>query len=125
MRIAGEIGYAPTTPTRQAVNTGTSGDTDGLAWNVSASLMEFARGHSVGLLYGRAGAGWLISPQYRDNEEQIELRWSWRPTPDVVIDARVRRRKELSRLVTASQRTDELDVFVRATWRLSDVRMNK
>ncbi len=117
MRIAGEIGYAPNTPTRQAVNTGTSGDADGLAWNVSASLMEFARGHSVGLLYGRTGAGWLLSPQYRDNEEQIELRWSWRPTPSLVIDARVRRREELSRLVTASQRVEALDVFVRATWR--------
>ena len=104
-------------PTRQAVNTGTSGDADGLAWNVSASLMEFARDHSVGLLYGRTGAGWLLSPQYRDNEEQIELRWSWRPTPDLVIDARVRRRRELRRLATATQRAEALDVFVRATLR--------
>ena len=88
-------------------------------------IMEFARGHSIGLLYGRTGAGWLLSPQYRDNEEQIELRWSWRPTPDLVIDARVRRRKELDRLVTATQRVEELDVFVRATWRLADVRLNR
>ena len=125
MRIAGEIGYAPNTPTRQAVNTDTSGDADGLAWNVSASFMEFARGHSIGLLYGRTGAGWLLSPQYRDNEEQIELRWSWRPTSDLVIDARVRRRKELDRLVTATQRVEELDVFVRATWRFSGERLNR
>ena len=125
MRIASEVGYAPNTPTRQAVNTGTSGDADGLAWNVSASLMEFARGHSIGLLYGRTGAGWLLSPQYRDNEEQIELRWSWRPTSDLVIDARVRRRKELDRLVTATQRVEELDVFVRATWRFSGERLNR
>ena len=99
------------------MNTGNSGDTDGLAWNISASIMEYAPGHSIGLLYGRTGDGWLLSPQYRPNEEQIELRWSWRPTPDLVIDARVRRRDELDRLTTASHRIDELDVFVRATWR--------
>ena len=123
MRIAGEVGYAPTTPTRQAVQTGTSGDTDGLAWNVSASLMEFARGHSIGLLYGRTGAGWLLSPQYRANERQIELRWSWRPSSDLVVDARVRKRSELDRLVTASQRGEEVDVFVRATWRRPEFRL--
>ena len=92
-------------------------DAQDLAWNISASLMEFARDHSIGLLYGRTGAGWLLSPQYRANEEQIELRWSWRPNSDLVVDARVRRRKDLDRLLTANQRSDELDVFVRATWR--------
>ena len=125
LRIAGEVGYAPTTPTRQAAKTGTSGDTDGLAWNVSASLMEFARGHSIGLLYGRTGAGWLLSPNYRANERQIELRWSWRPDSDLVVDARVRKRSELDRLMTASQRREELDVFVRVTWRRSDVRLKR
>jgi hypothetical protein len=119
MRLAGEIGYAPNTPTQQAMDVGVSGDTDGLAWNVSANLMEFARGHSIGLLYGRTGAGWLLSPQYRANEEQIELRWSWRPNTNLVVDARVRSRKDLDRLLTASQRSDDLDVFVRATWRLN------
>jgi hypothetical protein len=116
-RLAGEIGYAPNTPTRVAVNTGASGDADGLAWNLSASLMEFAPRHSIGLLYGRTGAGWLLSPQYRPNEEQIELRWSWRRTPNLVIDARVRLRDDLDPVGTATELRNELDGFIRATWR--------
>ena len=116
-RLAGEIGYAPNTPTRLAVDTGASGDTDGLAWNVSASLMDFAPRQSIGLLYGRTGAGWLISPQYRPNEEQLELRWSWRRTSNLVIDARVRLRDDLDPLGTGTKLRNQVDAFVRATWR--------
>lgn len=119
LRFAAELGYAPETPTRQAVGTGTSGDADGLAWNLSVSLMDFAPTHSIGILYGQTGAGWLLSPQYANNEEQIEIRWSWRPRSNFIIDARVRQREDLDRLVTAQRNEKELDFFLRATWRYS------
>ena len=123
LQVAGEIGYAPETPTRQAVGTGTSGDTDGLAWNVSTSLMDFVPGHSIGVLYGRTGSGWLLSPQFGNNEEQIEARWSWRMTENLTIDARIRRREDLHRLLTAQRQQKELDVFLRLTWRYSRKRI--
>lgn len=117
LRFAGEVGYAPETPTRQAVGIGGGGDSDGLAWNASISLMDFIPKHSIGFLYGQTGAGWLLSPQYDNNEEQIELRWSWRPDANFIIAARVRQREELDQLVGTLRKNKEFDYFVRATWR--------
>jgi len=119
LQIAGEIGYAPETPTRQATGTGVSGDAGGLAWNFSISLMDFVARHSIGVLYARTEAGWLLSPQYANNEEQIEIRWSWRPRSDIILDARVRQRKDLDQLLTAQRKQTELDYFLRVTWRFS------
>lgn len=123
LQVAGEFGYAPETPTEAAFGLATQGDgteeTDGVAWNVSASVMDLLPGHSVGLLYGRTEAGWLLSPQYGANERQIEMRYSWRPDPDIMIDARLRRRKDLDRLAGAAQRADEWQFYVRGTVRYS------
>ena len=66
---AGEVGYAPETPTAKAVDLDQAGDVSGLAWNVVASLMNIRPGHSLGLNYGRIDAGWLLSPQFQENEE--------------------------------------------------------
>jgi hypothetical protein len=119
LRVAGEVGYAPETPTRQAVGTGVSGDANGLAWNASVSLMNIAPGQSLGVLYGRTEAGWLLSPQYANNEEQIEIRWSWRLRSNLIVDARVRQREDLDQILTAQRKSKERDFFLRATWRYS------
>ena len=72
--VGGELGYAPETPTAQAVDLDEAGDAEGLAWNLVASLMNLRPDHSLGLNYGRTDAGWLLSPQYRENEELLEVR---------------------------------------------------
>ena len=118
-RVAGEIGYAPETPTRQASGIGTSGDSDGLGWAVSASLMNFRPGHSIGLNYARMGAGWLLSPQYRQNEVLQEVRYVWRYRDDRAFEIRVRQRDELDRLVTAQNKRDEFDLHLRFTSRFT------
>ena len=115
--VAGELGYAPETPTGAAVDLDEAGDVEGLAWNVVASLMEFRPGHSLGLNYGRTEAGWLLSPQYRENEELLEVRYLWKKTTRLTIEARARLREDLDRLTTAVRKREELDGFVRLTWR--------
>jgi hypothetical protein len=115
--VAGELGYAPETPTGEAVDLDEAGEVDGLAWNVMASLMEFRPGHSLGLNYGRTDAGWLLSPQYRDNEELLEFRYFWEQSSRLTIEARARLREDLDRLNTAVRKREELDGFVRLTWR--------
>ena len=115
LNIAGEIGYAPETPTRAAVGLVGNGDTDGLAWLVSASMVEFRPGHSVGINYGRADAGWLLSPQYRENEEAIEIRYMWRRSSNLALDIRGRWREELEQLTSAIRKREELNVFARFT----------
>jgi hypothetical protein len=115
--VAGELGYAPETPTAGAVDLEEAGDVAGLAWNVVASLMDVRPGHSFGLNYGRTDAGWLLSPQYRENEELLEVRYLWKKSGQLTIEARARLREELDRLNTAVRKREEIDGFVRLTWR--------
>jgi hypothetical protein len=119
LRAGTEIGYAPETPTHEAVNLPGTGDVSGLAWNIVASAMDVAPGHSIGLNYARTGAGWLISPQYRPNEELIEIRWQWLDWKIPMLETRIRRRTELDQQVDTARRRTQWDFFVRATYRFT------
>ena len=90
---------------------------DGLALAVTASVMDIWPSHSIGINYARSDPGWLLSPQYRDNEELFEVRYLWRKSDDFVVDARIRWREELDQKVTESQKLDEFDFFARVTLR--------
>ena len=116
LRVAAELGYAPETQTRAAAGLAGDGDADGLAWNVVLSLMDFKPSHSVGVNYGRVGAGWLLSPQFRQNESLAEIRYLWRRSKDLALDIRVRRRTDLEQLAGSDQKQSEVDFFVRLTW---------
>ena len=115
LNIAGEVGYAPETPTRAAMGLPGAGDTDGLAWNLAASVLDFRPNHNIGINYGRTDAGWLLSPQYRENEELIEIRYLWRRSRRQALDIRARWRYELLQFENAVRKRAELDVFVRLT----------
>jgi hypothetical protein len=114
--VSGGLGYAPNTPSEQAVSTGTDGDTDGFAWHLEASWMNFLPGHSIGVNYGHTDPGWLLSPSYRPNEESLALRYHWRPQPHVQLEVQARWREENEQLQDASQRRDAFDYRLRLTW---------
>jgi hypothetical protein len=78
--------------------------------------MDFTPSHSIGLNYGRTGAGWLLSPQYRENDELFEIRYQWRPSRLPLVEARVRWREELERRPGAVRKRDNFDFYVRLTW---------
>jgi hypothetical protein len=65
----------------------------------------------------RTGAGWLLSPQYNRNEELFEVRYVWTAGDHLTFDARVRRRQDLDAFVDTARKREELDVFLRLTWR--------
>ena len=114
---SGEWGYAPNTQTKAGTGFSGTGDVSGIAWHVELSWMNLQPGHSVGVNYGRAGAGWLISPVYRSNDETATLRYHWRPVPGVQVEVHTRWRKDLERL-TGAQRRETFDWRFRVTWRL-------
>lgn len=116
LRVAAELGYAPETQTLAAAKLAGEGDTDGLAWNVVLSLLEFVPNHSIGINYGEVGAGWLLSPQFRQNEALTEVRYQWRKTKSLALDFRIRKRKELEKLAFADRERAEIDYFIRFTW---------
>ena len=116
LRFSSEVGYAPETPTKLASGIVGSGDAGGLAWNVTASIMEFLPNHSIGVNYAETEAGWLISPQYTDNEQLLELRYMWRPTDHLALDVRARWRDEMIQRIVEDPDRDRFDFFARFTW---------
>jgi hypothetical protein len=110
-----ELGYAPNTPGRAAVGTGMSGATGGLAWQVQLSLLDVFPGHSFALQHGRAQAGWLISPDFRNNEVLSEVRYEWKIDQRQALTARFRRRDEIDILVGAASKRRDDDFFLRYT----------
>ncbi len=110
-----ELGYAPNTPTKAAIGTGTSGETGGFAWQVQVSFLDAFPGHSFALQHGRAQAGWLISPDFRNNEILYELRYEWRIVENHTLTTRFRRRDEIDALVGAARARRDEDIFVRYT----------
>ena len=115
--VAGlEAGYAFNTPAGAALGTGQTGDSDGLAWQAAASLYDIAPGHNLGVAYGRTGAGWLISPDFRNNDELAEIRYQRRFNKQTSLEARVRERRELEHPAGTRARIDH-DLYVRVTHR--------
>jgi hypothetical protein len=116
IRVSGEVGYAPNTPTKAATGITGTGDADGFAWNVTASVMDFVPNHSIGINYAQTGAGWLVSPQYTNNQRLIEIRYVWRPTNRLTLDIRGRRRDELQQRIIVDPDRDRFDFYIRFTW---------
>lgn len=116
--LSGEIGHAPETPDNTVVGAGESGSAGGTAGQVSLNLHDLvATGHGLALVYGRAEAGWLISPDFRPNDELLELRYQWRFTPRWSMEARIRSREEIDVPATAGQAREDRDLYIRLTGR--------
>ncbi|MDJ0905420.1 MAG: hypothetical protein QNI96_05330 [Woeseiaceae bacterium] len=116
LRTSGEVAYAGKTPINSAAGIAGDGDTGGLAWALTVSIMDFVPRHSFGVNYARTEAGWLLSPQYTPNEELYEARYMYRPTDRITLDVRGRWRYDLrDRLIDIPDRNN-FDFYARATW---------
>lgn len=99
-----EAGYAPNTQDR------TTGSADGLAYQVTFNFVDFVPHHSFGLVVGRAGDGWLISPDFSSNNNLIEGRYKWVLNKKQKIEARYRSRSVIFGAPSTSD-----DYYVRYT----------
>lgn len=113
--LGGEVGYAPNAPTHASLGTGAAadGEAGGLAFQVTASLFDVAPGHHVGLVYGRTEPGWLIAPDFRNNNHLLEGRYQWRITAAYSMEGRLRWRRDLHQLTNASEFRDDRDAYLR------------
>lgn len=114
---AGEIGHALNRPERSVIGLSGKEVVSGNAWQASLNLMDIRPGHSVGAVYGRLQGGWLISNDYRNNDELAEVRYQWRYSPDLSIEIRYRWRRELELPDGADRPRRDRDVYARATLR--------
>ncbi len=112
-----ELGYAPKTPDTAIIGTGTSGRAGGFAWQLQLSILDLFPRHSFAVQYGRADPGWLISPDFRNNEVLREFRYEWKIDERQTFTARVRRRDEMNILVDAARKRQDEDFFLRYAYK--------
>jgi hypothetical protein len=117
--LGGELGYAPNTPTRAELNLGDagSGDVSGLAYQLSGTLADVLPGHRIGLVYARVQPGWLLAPDFRNNDELVELRYQLVIARGHSVEARVRRRDDLHRPLGSIRDRRDNDLYVRYSLR--------
>ncbi|HET6630017.1 MAG TPA: hypothetical protein VFG91_09605 [Woeseiaceae bacterium] len=114
--VAGiEAAYAFNTPSGATVGTGEAGDTDGLAWQIAASIYDIRPGHHLGIVTGESGAGWLLSPDFRNNDRLHEIRYQWKFSSDWSMEARYRIREERRIPADAEGAREDRDIYIRLT----------
>lgn len=116
--LGGAVGYAPNTPTRGALQLDDpSRTTDGVAFQLAATLEDVLDDHRFGIVYGHAEGGWLLSPDFRNNDRLFEARYQWRVTDRNSFEARIRFRTELDKRVAAERKRGDRDIYLRITTR--------
>ncbi|MCC5868887.1 MAG: hypothetical protein JJU27_10260 [Gammaproteobacteria bacterium] len=111
-----EAGIAPDTQRLPAADGQPGRRASGSAWQASINLYDIRPGHHLGLVHGRAGAGWLLSTDYRNDDRLTELRYQRRFSPQLSLEARVRLRRELSAPAGLRDRIDQ-DAYLRLSGR--------
>lgn len=110
-----ELAWAPETQSKQVAGLPGTGKVDSFSWHVSANIMNFLPGQSLGLVYGENEAGWLLSTDFQSNGTLTELRYAWAPLNGHLLEARVRERKDLNLPRTALRKRSETDMYFRYT----------
>ena len=113
--LSSEIGYAPNTPLNATMKTGATGNSDGNAYQVSANIINLFKDHSLGLVYGKVDAGYLIAPDFRNNNTLLELRYKWQISKKQKLEARVREREDLITPICSAKSRVYNDFYVRFT----------
>lgn len=117
--LAGEAGHAFERPARERVGLSGAQRVSGNAMQASANLMDIRPGHDLGVVYGRAQAGWLISNDYRNNDQLAEIRYRWRVEQPIKLttEFRYRWRRELEVPNEANRSRRDQDIYLRLTFR--------
>ncbi len=113
-----ETGYAPIRPDAEVMATGRTGRAGGFAWHTSLTLFDLMPDHNLGIIYGQTEAGWLLSPDFRPNDNTAEIRYQRRFPGAWSFEARYRFREERRIPWDVEQGRRDADVYVRLTGRL-------
>ena len=115
--LGGELGYALNTQTEAAAKTGGGDEVGGLATQVTFNFIDFIPAHSFGLVLARADAGWLLSPDFRNNNTLIEGRYKWQLAKKHKFEGRLRQREDIKQLTSATEKRTDVDIYLRYTYK--------
>lgn len=110
-----EGGYAPNTPSKQSLGLPGNGDTRGTAFQIKLNWLDFAPGHGIAFIAARAEAGWLLSPDFRPNNDLYEVRYQFKPAPQHTFEARLRQRSDIDKPLGAQRERKDVDFYLRYT----------
>lgn len=115
--VGGELGYAPNTPLRSTVGLGEpgSGDAGGLGFELVGTAFDVLPGHTLGVVYARTQGGWLVSPDFRINNQLLEGRYKWQFGGAHDFVARLRWRQDLDPVLGAANLREDVDFYLRFT----------
>jgi len=114
---AAEFGHAFQVPQAAQIGLPGEGRVSGNAWQATVSLFDLQPGHHLGVVYGQAGGGWLISNDYRHNDNLFEIRYQYRVSARLSMELRFRDRHERKMRVNRQRRQRDQDVYLRLSWR--------
>jgi hypothetical protein len=93
--LSTEIGYSPTRPNESVIGGNLANSASGLAYQVTFNFIDFLPKHSIGFVYGKAGGGWLISPDLSSNNTLKEVRYAWKLGKKQKLELRFRERDSI------------------------------
>jgi len=114
---AGELGHALNRPRREVVGLSGHQQVSGNALQIALSAYDIRPGHHLGVVYGRAQAGWLISTDFRNNDELAEIRYQRLIRPGLTLEVRYRWRRELELPEFEQRQRIDRDVYLRLSAR--------
>jgi hypothetical protein len=117
--VGGEVGHAPVTPSREELGLGAagSGDGGGTALQLAATVNNLVPRHQLGFVYGYAEAGWLVAPDFRNNDHLMEARYRWDFAANRSFDARLRRRWDVESPLNVHRPRRDTDFYIRYNMR--------
>ena len=115
--LGAEAGFASEAPTNEAVSLPGTGDAGKNAYQLTFNWLNFVPKQSIGLVVGRADAGWLLSPDFRSNTDLIELRYKWAISKTNKLEARIRQREDAEMRDGAFKAREDEDFYIRYTYK--------
>jgi hypothetical protein len=116
--LGAEGGLVSSTPEKKLVKTGTEGNAGRYAYQVSAHILDLFKTQNLGIVYGNVDDGFLISPDLRPNNHEIEIRHQWKITKKLSMENRIRSRTDKYRINNSKKSREDIDLYFRLTYRL-------
>lgn len=83
----------------------------------SFSLLDFAQNQDLGMILAYTEAAQLTSSDYAANQWTWEIRYTYHLPHDLTLEARVRQRGDIKKLVSRSSKENEFVPYIRLTYR--------
>ena len=110
--IGGSAGYAPEIPDSVPPSRESR-----WGWQATANLVDFGpREQGFGVVYLRAGAGWLLSPDLANARWLAEARYRFAPVRGLTCELRLRYRGDTVNATPGESRGTDRDWYLRLTW---------